>query len=806
MDHNDESISTCSPDPTTSDSKELQAVISKWEDVSQAVDSALNRLHFLAAAIRKASAKKLEYNIATFLTDEDIVFRRDAGSLVRFRFPSARKSLCQQLGDSIAVRRRMLLQKHRHAKKLTVRRVVDKSPPVKQRHNSEPDFRPVVDQAPRARMLRNFSVPASGVTKASRPDPRAPALRHLHLPRRPALSTVISTISTTYTQQDSFEYPSPPKANEGETRTQCPYCLMPLDNTELRNNVNGYWARHIDEDIKPYACLFPECAKALVFFTRRHEWKSHMDSVHSKDWMRKIHATIWYCDIDHDVPEQFETELQWKDHMKNLNSHPNRRLVEPTKAQLDALSPRKQQVALRDRFVCPLCELIPERIRPLVEKGLGNPVEGDEFMIDHVANHIKSLSLLSLPCLDSSPAALETDGESVAMEDSFKRLMNQDSVPRPPSGIGLLDGDALPPEVWSTLGRDNLASLVAPGSESAWDTEFTSYVHPEAPPVMLDDGWLESLEIWKEDNDPFKQKSNNLDPVLVHLQEAQIALLAAEAVTPIELGDLNMKSKDEFGRTLLSRVVATGNEYILKILLASGGDIEDVDQDGRTPLLSAAENGHESIVRVLLDKGARIEATDQKYGMTSLSWAATKGHEDVVQLLLDSDACIDAPDNSSRTPLSWAASRGHEAIVKLLLEKSARIEASDQKYGRTPLSWAAARGHVGVVRLLLQNGANIEAVDKEHGRGPLSWAAEHGYESVAQILLDAGADTEATDQVHGRTPLSFAAEEGHVPVVKLLIEHGARVDTADQDGRTPLWWAEEHGHDDISEQLRATGR
>lgn len=128
-----------------SDPEKLQAAIIRWEDAATAIDSALNRLHFLAAAIRKSSAKQLEYNVATFLSEYDILFHKDAVLLVRWRFPSARKGLCQQLGDSIAVRRRMLLQKHHHAKKLTVRRVLDKSPLAQQKLNLETESGIVAD-------------------------------------------------------------------------------------------------------------------------------------------------------------------------------------------------------------------------------------------------------------------------------------------------------------------------------------------------------------------------------------------------------------------------------------------------------------------------------------------------------------------------------------------------------------------------------------------------------------------------------------------------------------------------------------
>ncbi|EXA53638.1 hypothetical protein FOVG_01376 [Fusarium oxysporum f. sp. pisi HDV247] len=511
--------STKSLNPTTSDLKELQTIMSRWEDASQAIDSALDRLHFIAAAIRKASAKQLEYSITTFLADDDIVFGRDAATFVRLKFPSARTGLCEQLGNSIAVRRRILLHKHRHAKRLAVRRVVEAVPSLKQTNGPEPKSTPTASPPTTDGVMHNLKVPASGVTKASRPDPQAPVLRHLRLSKRPALTTVISATPTA--PGDSFEYPPPPKTQEGETRVQCPYCLMPLDIRELKNKGHEYWRHHVDEDLKPYVCLFPECAEALVFFTRRHEWKSHMENVHSIDWPRKVHTIIWYCDIDHDPYERFETEVQWRKHMKNPNSHPQRQLTVPTKAQLDALSPRKQQVALRERFVCPLCEQIPEKVRPLVEKGTRNPSEMYESLVDHVANHIKSLSLMSLPCLDSTPAPLDIDGESIAIEDSFRRLMHQGSVPQPPSGIEYLDGVSLPPEVWSTLDRENIAALKMPVPEGAWDKEYPYYVHPDDPPEPLDDEWIKTWKIWKEQRDPLAQEPVGLDPVIAALKNAK---------------------------------------------------------------------------------------------------------------------------------------------------------------------------------------------------------------------------------------------------------------------------------------------
>lgn len=93
---------------------------------------------------------------------------------------------------------------------------------------------------------------------------------------------------------------------------------MPLECRELEKR-NDDWKLHVDEHVKPYPCLFTECAKSLVCFTRRDQWKTHVEFAHSGDWLRKVHTIVWHCDIDHDPPETFETELQWREHMQNPN-------------------------------------------------------------------------------------------------------------------------------------------------------------------------------------------------------------------------------------------------------------------------------------------------------------------------------------------------------------------------------------------------------------------------------------------------------------------------------------------------------
>jgi tetratricopeptide (TPR) repeat protein len=244
-----------------------------------------------------------------------------------------------------------------------------------------------------------------------------------------------------------------------------------------------------------------------------------MEGRHSVGWPRKVHSITWYCDMDHDPPGQFETELEWKKHMQDLNNHPRRRLKPPTEAQLDALSARKQQLVQRDQYVCPLCEQIPkfsEKIQLLMERG--NPVELSHLLTEHIAQHIMFLSLISLPCLDSDPA--DAERESTKFENSLQRLLNPGSVPRPPSGKEYIDNDSLSfhsstsedemPETTETSGPQPVRRCQ---TGKSYDVEYSDYEPPKPLPNQENLGWVKFWLTWKEERDGLHKESGDTDPV-----------------------------------------------------------------------------------------------------------------------------------------------------------------------------------------------------------------------------------------------------------------------------------------------------
>lgn len=79
--------------------------------------------------------------------------------------------------------------------------------------------------------------------------------------------------------------------------------------------------------------------------------------------------------------------------------------MHPPKRSLTRSLPGKKKVALREKFVCPLCERIPEKIQLLVDNEQGDPTDMYNFVVDHVADHLKSLSLIAVrpvPALDTT--------------------------------------------------------------------------------------------------------------------------------------------------------------------------------------------------------------------------------------------------------------------------------------------------------------------------------------------------------------------------------------------------------------------
>jgi ankyrin repeat protein len=167
----------------------------------------------------------------------------------------------------------------------------------------------------------------------------------------------------------------------------------------------------------------------------------------------------------------------------------------------------------------------------------------------------------------------------------------------------------------------------------------------------------------------------------------------------IEKGD-NAEARRIIASHALYAACEAGQEAIVRVLLTTDVDVEEVDSNGYTPLMVAAKQGHANIVRVLRNKGASLERRSHRF---------------------------------LETPLLRAVSTDNEAMARLLLELGADTEARNQP-GDVPLTIAVRKNNREAVRLLLEYGADRQATIKTGGT-PVQLAMELKNETVARMLL-----------------------------------------------------------------------
>lgn len=251
---------------------------------------------------------------------------------------------------------------------------------------------------------------------------------------------------------------------------------------------------------------------------------------------------------------------------------------------------------------------------------------------------------------------------------------------------------------------------------------------------------------------------------------------------------------------------------VSRILLHQGRKINGLNESDfqAGPLYWAAQKGNSEVVRLLLASGAQVDLPDL-YGCTALHAAAFEGHEETAELLLSNGADPNERDDDQWTPLHAAVLRGHEKLIRLLVDKISSGEqkvrdwrwALNQEDRKNKLDEIAApktdriktisglrmacnSGDAGRVRALLDDGADINAIDANGGCTALTVAVRacKGDQDIVQILLKSGADPDIREE-GGKTALYIAVENRFAEVARLLIEAGADVNLGVY-GRTPI--------------------
>ncbi|RMJ10266.1 hypothetical protein CDV36_010103 [Fusarium kuroshium] len=451
--------------PTTRMTNNLPAALAV-EAALKAVQEAIDRLQRLGTMIRRSSTVTIASRVKNYAFKADAAENDEFNKLILLRvkgiLPGISESLAIQLLESISHRRLRLLYQQRHQRKLERQRPGRSNQslsrePEMENQKSDPPPQPVISKSSQRKAAGMASVysksqPESG-TAHSTFDLAAFQNYQSQEDSVPPDNITVTSVA------QGYSYPRPPRPQEGSKHIRCDWCFEEITDSQLQKP--GWWRSHFKKDLQPYVCISEDCIDPPVYFTSFLLWRKHMEQFHTADWARRIHSpSVWYCDLDPDGYQEFESADQLREHLTSRHTI-------ATEVQLARRLSRSVLPSPRKESICPLCNqnvskihdpMIESKVkgketlrfakRPkkarfgdladslgseeeassrqpnhLVEPELGTDdtmaVERQKLAI-HVASHLKALSFLSI-------RYMESDSESVKSEDAALGIDNDAS-------------------------------------------------------------------------------------------------------------------------------------------------------------------------------------------------------------------------------------------------------------------------------------------------------------------------------------------------------------------------------------------
>ncbi|KAF2182859.1 hypothetical protein K469DRAFT_690585 [Zopfia rhizophila CBS 207.26] len=391
------------------------------------VDDILTRLYRLSAIIRKPTSSNENVKVAKFIAKEDETpeseeYKASVSWQIRFRHPDISPAILERLIATVVFRRKKLQYRERHKEKLS--QGIEHSDPANvlvptnmqratllktaHRRTSSPLLAQKATSVKSSSQTLQFSA-----TDASSVD----RLKFASYPKSVALSGLTKSAVA---RREQLDVPRPPVPGSDQSKEAiCPYCFHVVDKEEMRH---ARWTRHILRDIEPYICLFDECERPNECFRTVEDWVNHM---------RWQHAMIWCCQAEGHETTTYHSKVDLERHMR-LEHH-----EAFTQSQLPILIKKSAQpspdlftslaLALRkdntvsDMFgVCPLCPFTLDLGGPSMSQSLEveHSIDADSKKIrDHIAAHLESIALLSLPDRDDLEDAATNERETEDQQD-----------------------------------------------------------------------------------------------------------------------------------------------------------------------------------------------------------------------------------------------------------------------------------------------------------------------------------------------------------------------------------------------------
>jgi len=157
--------------------------------------------------------------------------------------------------------------------------------------------------------------------------------------------------------------------------------------------------QHFLKDLDPYVCPFPDCRDSNLMFSDVKRWLHHIE------W---DHARQWCCTANGHTKQIFESESAFEEHMRSCHSGAF------AESHLPALKRRAATPGVPFTS-CPFCTELPE------------PEDTDlaaqwDRLRNHVAGHLRSLALVSLPLEDREEYAKSQGAASRIANETAERV------------------------------------------------------------------------------------------------------------------------------------------------------------------------------------------------------------------------------------------------------------------------------------------------------------------------------------------------------------------------------------------------
>ncbi|XP_043472524.1 ankyrin-1-like [Leptopilina heterotoma] len=191
-----------------------------------------------------------------------------------------------------------------------------------------------------------------------------------------------------------------------------------------------------------------------------------------------------------------------------------------------------------------------------------------------------------------------------------------------------------------------------------------------------------------------------------NLTESIIQLLLENGA---DLKIFNKYNRTPHDMTYNTRIKRILSQHEIKMLLDSGGDMEERDLAGFTALHRAVESEDYHLVEFLISKGSDVNAKTE-FDETPLHLACPIHHKEISLLLLRAGANVNATTREDNTPLHLAAKHSCNDddgdFLKMLLSNGANLKA-ENIYGLIPLNYAVENKSFRETTILLGEKPNI---------------------------------------------------------------------------------------------------